>query len=404
MASIQNSPHPLAFKTKPGLFAPLAASGHAERDAIRVRVYARALDGMQKEALVHYGPTGVVWRLTSDEGPYLNGTDLAPFPLAFFTTGLVSSYVSELLALARQRALPLGRLRVTVDNQYTMEGSAFHGTMTGGALPVELSIEHESPDAEGAMIELASQAVAGSPAGSLLLTKLENAFSLFNRDRQIPVAAVRAHECPMPFPAEDVFGAAAPAAPNTFAQEIIRKLETAQNVFGVEGGAGSSLKAEQKRSLHVRGVCTVRDDGLKSVRIQLFKPIGSVFEFLSDDPETLGGGGRAPSGLAYLCAGVAFCYLTQVGRYAAIRKLDLDGYRVVQDAAFSLPGASGKTSRPGTASALATHLTLETGEDDTVSNDMLRMGEQTCFLHAACRSEVKTRIRVSRRMAEEPST
>ena len=67
-----------------------------------------------------------------------------------------------------------------------------------------------------------------------------------------------------------------------FPRDIITKLAAADSVFGVEGGAGSSLRSEQKRTLHVRGIATLRADGLTETRVQLFKPIGSNFRFLCD--------------------------------------------------------------------------------------------------------------------------
>ena len=42
-------------------------------------------------------------------------------------------------------------------------------------------------------------------------------------------------------------------------------------------------------------------------------PTGSVFRFLSDDSVRFGGKERAPSGLAYVSAGIAFCFMTQLG-------------------------------------------------------------------------------------------
>ena len=69
------------------------------------------MEGMQKEAIVHYGPTGTVWRMVSDEGPYLNGTDLAPFPLAFYTAGMAFSFMTELLRHARVHEVEIRFLR-----------------------------------------------------------------------------------------------------------------------------------------------------------------------------------------------------------------------------------------------------------------------------------------------------
>lgn len=106
------------------------------------------------------------------------------------------------------------------------------------------------------------------------------------------------------------------APEDTFLPEIIRKGDSAQVLEGVEGGAGSSLKTEQKRTLHVRGEARVVEGLQMETKVQLFKPIGSTFLFKCDEPKALGGTGTAPPPLAYVSAGVGFCYMTQLGRYA----------------------------------------------------------------------------------------
>lgn len=387
--SIEASPYPLGFRLADPAIAPAAPA----KAPIAIRVTARALEGMQKEAILHYGPSGAAWRLVCDEGPYLNGTDLSPFPLGFFTAGLVSDYFEEITALARQRGIALDRLELSQDNKYTMEGSAVLGTMIGGALPVELDVRIEAKGVATAILrDLVHDAVAASPANGLMGPALNGLFALSVDGK--PLETDRVGALPggaAPFPA-DLFDTARPAEDGCV-QPLIEKLESADTVFGVAGGAGSSLQAEQKRMLHVRGLCTLRPDGVKQVRLQLFKPIGSVFTILSDTPAHLGGGERAPSGLALLSAGIAFCYMTQIGRYAHIVKQKLDGYSILQDSFFSLPGASGGTGKAGQAHPLETHVHLTGPEDADFARRIVDMGERTCFLHALCRTPLKTRIR-----------
>jgi hypothetical protein len=77
---------PLAFRLRQGRGrSPLLGTG---RDVIKVE--ARQLAGHQKEAVVTEGAKGNAWRLTSDEGKHLRGSDLAPFPLGFFNAGMQS--------------------------------------------------------------------------------------------------------------------------------------------------------------------------------------------------------------------------------------------------------------------------------------------------------------------------
>jgi hypothetical protein len=85
----------------------------------------------------------------------------------------------------------------------------------------------------------------------------------------------------------------------------------------VTSHAGSSYASEQHRTLHLRGICTVRKDGVKEIEQHLYNPHGSIFRFLS--AETGGAGGqRAPSAHTYVSAGIGFYFMTQFGRFAHI--------------------------------------------------------------------------------------
>lgn len=332
------------------------------------------------------GSSGHAWRMVSDEGPYLNGTDLAPFPLAFFTTGMAASYMSAIAALLKQCGIACRSVRFVQHNRYSMTGSAIKGTMTGGALPVQLQLQIDADAGKDALADIATAAVEASPVSALLRTRLDSEFSLVVNGRPLPTGRVAALARSIDAQAEG-FDAAAPPATPDFPADIIKKLESAETVFGVDGGAGSSLTAEQNRILHVCGDCTLRDDGLIEIRAQLLKPIGSVFRFLATTG--VDADARAPSGLAYLSAGIAFCYMTQLGRYAHIAKKPLNDYRLVQDTHFNGSGASAE------AAPVRTHVVLDTPEGDDYGRTLVDMGEQTCFLHAACRSSVPVEIVVN---------
>lgn len=276
MTDIESQGYPLVYKAS--VNAPVPPGMPVQDEIIAIRTKVRALTGMQKEALVYFGPTGTTWRMVSDEGPHLNGTDLAPFPLAFFATGMALSFVDELLKHASAAGITFKRCRLIQDNFYTMDGSAIRGDMIGGA--------------------------------------------------------------------------------------------------------GSSLKSTQKRTLHVHSICTLREDGLKEVKVQLFKPLGSTFQFIGDESDLE----RAPPSLAYLAAGIGFCFMTQIGRYAFIVKQDLKKYSIVQDTVYYI--------EPDSASAkpVDTHTFLQTGEPDQAAQKTLCMSERTCFLHAAMRGSNETQI------------
>ncbi|MDE0827914.1 MAG: hypothetical protein OSB03_01800, partial [Vicinamibacterales bacterium] len=147
-------------------------------DPQRVRVWARSLSGMQKEALVGSSYPGTLWRLASDEGPYLDGFDAAPCPLAFMTVGMVSSYMNALHAAAHRRELDLRGVVLVQDNRYTMEGSALQGTMTGGALPVALEVRIGSDVDEEMLRDLVAEAIEASPVDGLQRERHTSRFTL----------------------------------------------------------------------------------------------------------------------------------------------------------------------------------------------------------------------------------
>ena len=368
-------PRPLFFPV--GNAADLGLAAPESRRGQPVRTWARSLAGMQKEALVMSGATGRAWRLVSDEGPYLDGHDVAPCPLSFVTTGMVSSFAGEIAALAAACGVKVRDLRLTLDNYYSMEGSALRGTMTGGAAAPELHAEVDA-EAEPATLEsLVTEAVEASPVTGLLKGKHTSLFTLTHNGRPIDVGRAGAlGRPPQPDPGARFDEAAALPA----AGDAIRKLALAERVSGVPHGAGSSLEESQSRTLHVRGVCRPREDGVQEVEQHLYKPIGSTFRYLCDET-------NGPDAASYVSAGIAFCFMTQLGRYAGIVGKELASCRVVQDTRFSLGGA-------GLAAAVETHVFLETSADDGFARRLLDMGEQTCFLHALCRTDLAVKVRV----------
>jgi hypothetical protein len=369
-----------------GLVPPPIRLGEA------VRVGVRSLAGMQKEALVASARTGAVWRLASDEGAYLAGLDEAPCPLSFLTTGMVSSYMTELLALAKLRRVPIDRIRLVQDNYYTMVGSALKGTMTGGAKDVELTAQIASSADRDTLTRLVLDATAASPLNGLLRGAHTSLFALTHNGREIAPARVQPLGRAAERDPETAFDRATPAAGD--GAGLVRHGGLTPKAAHTVTLAGDSLAEQQSRLLHVRGICTVREDGVKEVEQHLYNPHGSIFRFLCDEAPVNGGGGCAPDAASYVSAGIGFCFMTQFERYAQIVRKRLGRYRIVQDTHFSLGGASAGTGQPGAAAPVETHVYLDTHEDDDFARAALDMAEQTCFLHALCRTALRTKVSI----------
>lgn len=397
MPCIETSDRPLVFKARKGSFAAEESAASERGDdkeeagRIRIRVEVRALEGMQKEAIVYQvNPSGSAWRLVSDEGPYLNGTDLAPFPLAFFTAGLQFCFMTQLLRHAKERNVELKSLAVSQDNRYTMTGSILRGDMTGGAMPVDVRVKIDSDAPKEVIAKLIRMAEESSPGHALMRDVLANAFSLNLNGRDLPVTNVRQSEASDVIDPLPAFEAIEPDEESSFLPEIITKISTAEKVYGVEGGVASSLQPEQKRTLHIRGEARVIKGMLMETVIKLFSPLGSNFRFLSDSAVIDGGRDTAPPALAYLSAGIGFCYMTQLGRYSHITKQKIKSARIVQNNLFTAK-ISGQAPA-AKAAPVNTHVFVEADEPDDEAKKLVSMSEQTCFLHAAMRDSYPSNI------------
>lgn len=362
-----------------------------------LRTWVRSLSVFQKEAFVSSSRTGLAWRLTSDEGPYLDGHDEAPCPLAFLSVGMVASYANEITALAKIQDVSIRKLKLTQDNYYTMSGSMPKRTMIGGALPVELLVEIDCDLDDAALSEFLMNAVHASPLNGLMRGRLESLFTLTKNGVELqPERAMRTDGPVYPDPGNH-FGVAKPKDNAAF--DLLSWPHGITPKKAVEGGtaqAGSSLAEEQNRTLNIGAICTLREDGMKQIQQMQYSPHGTSFNLLSEEAPVNGGQGRAPDANSYISAGIAFCFMTQFGRFVKMLNLDLSDYRIVQDSHFSLGGASGGTGKAGEADPLETHVYLETGESDDVAREMLDISEQTCFLHAFCKTDMKTKLKIQR--------
>ncbi|MGI3183855.1 OsmC family protein [Nioella aestuarii] len=354
-----------------------------------LRTWVRALSGFQKEALVRSAKTGDTWRLVSDEGPYLNGHDAAPCPLAFLSTGMVASFMNEILALADRQGVEIRKLKLIQDNYYTMKGSMPKRTMVGGAENIELTVEIDCDLDDAALNEFLINATYASPLNGLMRGQLESLFKLGKNGTELPTAKVAELDAPLFPDPGDHFARSTPEAGGLTLMEPVG-LTPKKEVAKGTATAGSSLSEEQDRRLNIGAVAVLREDGIKEIQQMQYSPYGTSFRFLSSED------GRAPDANTLISAGIGFCFMTQFGRFVSMLKLDLPDYRIVQDTHFSLGGASGGTGKAGEADPIETHVYLETGESDETAQEMLDISEQTCFLHAFCRTDLKTRLKVVR--------
>lgn len=402
---------PIVFKVNEreslGLELPAVRYGESLRTLIRW------LPGtmFQKEALVTSSRTGATWRLASDEGPSLGGDDLAPPPLSNLTVGMVCSYMNEILALAEIRSIEVESLRLTQDNFYTFQ--AGKGPPTDGAVDVELGVEIATTAGGAELDNLLHDAIAASPLNGLLRGCNQSRFSLIHNGAAVEPSGVPSIDGP-PLPDQaGSFDAVQPAA-GDWASLVTKTGRTSARDRRAAASERSSRRRVDldryehekagdgvKLQVHLRGVCSLREDGLKEIDVTMLSPSGSSgFRFLSEEDPAGDGSGRAPDANTYVSAGIAFCFMSHVTMSATQAETELEYLRVVEDTHFSLGGASGGTGKAGTADPVETHLHLGSAANDEFAQALLEGAERSCFLHALCRTDVKTTVRVKHETAQ----
>ena len=363
-----------------------------------LRTWVRSLGGMQKEALVVSAATGTAWRFACDEGEHLGGHNKAPNPLTYLSAGMISSYMNEITALAHHRQIELRDLELILENFYYREGDFRQGTMTSGALPPDLNVACEADCDSQTLTTLLYEAVAASPLNGLARGTHPSLFTLVHNGQVLtPEQVTPLGAEPFANPGDN-FPNLMPAADSPAVPSLIEMLgeEDAGHEALVKSRIDSPDLGPDQQLLHMHSRCIQRPDGVKEIYKEQYNPAAPTWKYLSDEAEGFGGHGRAPDAASLISAGIGLCFMTQMGRFAKMAKLPLKGYSIIQDTHFSLGGASGGTGQAGIAQPVETHVFLETEADDAVAQQILGVGERTCFLHAFCRDDLKPKVRASK--------
>ncbi|MFM1880236.1 MAG: hypothetical protein RLZZ344_470 [Pseudomonadota bacterium] len=381
--SIESSGYPLGFCVDRTGRRDKTFSGEAGQTVLKVE--ARALGAHQKEAVVTEGEAAPRWRMVSDEGPQLKGSDLAPFPLGFFNAGLQTDLLGNIDRLNQAAGNPLSSVTQTLVNRYTFSGSFFAGTGEGQAEAAEIRLQTEgscSPDEAAALV---SQAVRTAFGLSAMSTPLDCTFAIYvNGIRRTVTGVTASAASDARDPLKTQGGPPRPLADGRDLPWVIKKtsdylppsdaMPSASSKYGLEVLGRSELSV---------------GSGQARAHTTLKAPPGSEFGFQTH--EGLSESPSAPSGLALLSAGIAFCYMTQLLRYAEYLKYKVRAIRMVQFNPFER-SIDAQGLSVGRALPVDTHLFLHGEESDEVMQKLLAMGANTCYLHAALKSALSPRV------------
>lgn len=391
--SIEGSGFPLGFKFRQGAGRAGIVSGVTGRDVFKVE--ARQLAGHQKETVVTEGATGSSWRLVSDEGRHLKGTDLAPFPLGYFNAGLQADLVNRILWLAKARSVRLESLDVQLQNFYYMTGAFFRGDGVGYAEPAKVKVVIGSAAPKDAIAMLVRAAVAASPALAAMRVAVENTFAIYVNGRRREVTTMKNSPSPdAADPLKTYTAAPSPLAVATDLPDIVRKTGESREGTVTPAPAGTTTRIIRT----IYGTSRLLDPaGVTETDAVLGLPGMSHFAIKSDERGATGGAtapDQGPAGLSLLSAGIAFCYMTQLSRYIEHMKYRIRQVRLVQFSPYTLQGSATDGSAHGGVESVDTHLFLHGDESDATHEKLMKIAATTCYLHATLASALEPELSI----------
>lgn len=373
--SIQSSGFPLAFKVSQGVARSCVIAEQSGRGVFLAE--ARMLAGHQKECVVHEGASGSVWRMVSDEGAQLKGTDLAPFPLGYYNAGLHGDLANRILAAARARDIRLEGLEIDLHNGYSMTGSFFRGDGQGYGEPATVKVRLRSPASSEAINALVHDAVRASPALAGMQTPLSNTFALYVNGRRRAITALPNSDAPDAADPYLTYGS--PPRPLAGADDlpdiIYKSGKMTEGDFALQPN-----ETKTRVQINVWGRSGLLDiEGITETYLRLGFPGTSHFVIKSDERPAHD---QAPCGLSLVSAGIAFCYMTQLARYIEHMKFKIRGVRVVQSTPYALSGAPASGAWAAEPQPVDTHLFLSGEESEETYERLMTVAAKTCYLHA----------------------
>jgi len=388
--SIEGSGYPLSFKMKQGTARPSVLGPGVARDIFTVE--SRQMAGFQKEGVVTEGETGSVWRMSTDEGKHLGGADVSPFPLGFFNAGLHGDLANRLLTIARARGIAVDDLKIDLKNGYYIVGSFIRGDGVGHGEPAEVIVKIKSSASADDIKALVHDAVKASPAMDLMRTAFDNTFAIYVNGRRRVVTSLANSEAPdAPDPYMTYTAPPSPMEGSDELTDIVWK--TGEVEAGEAKPAPTGTDEKLKRIVRVvPGHSELLDpNGVTETDTYLGLEGMSHFKLKSDERMDID---QAPSGLAIAAAGIAFCYMTQLGRYIHHQDFKIRGVRLVQHTPFSTSGDPADGSWIGKAEPADTHLFLSGEEDDATHERLMTIAANTCYLHATMAATLEPMVSV----------
>tara|TARA_B100000768_G_scaffold59290_1_gene57318 strand:+ start:4474 stop:5628 length:1155 start_codon:yes stop_codon:yes gene_type:complete len=347
-------------------------------------IHARQMASMQKEVIGYESKDGNSWRITSDEGKHLLGTDYAPFPLGFFNASIHGDIVGRIFYFASQNSVDIEEVSCEVKNFYYLTGSFVKGDGIGHAQPSEINLNISSNAEKEAINEIINLALKTSPVISALKNPLKNTFSLTANGRKKQLQTIRQSDVSDVNDPFNIYKSnPIPNKKHKYSDKIIYKtgkisdgkVELAPNGTTtkiIRIVTGSSITKKNSKVVEVDTVLGIPGMTHFAISMDLF-------------------GEYAPSPINIMGAAISFCYLTQTHRYIHNKKFEIEGLRMSQFMSFK----QNSDDNTITMNPLDTHLFMNGTAPEEQNEILINLSEKTCYLHATLSNALEPSVNIS---------
>ena len=359
--------------------------------------HTRQMDILQKESIGYEGDlNSTSFRLTSDEGKHLNGTDLAPFPLGFFNASIHGDIVGTVMKQATLKGLKIDNIDCEVLNSYYLTGSFVKGDGKGHAEPTTINLDIATSENQDDIKNLILSASKMAPVLAGLRTPLKNTFALYANGRRKDLSSLNeSSKTDAEDPYQQYKVEPSPSNSDNYSDRMIVKTGevsagTVEPVDGYNVPKSQDGNAENpKFNKIIRTIVGKSSTNANSKIVEVDTVLGlpgmTHFVISSDIDGII-----APSPVNVMGAAISFCFLTQTHRYIHHQKFAIEGLRMSQYATF-------KENSDGTVEMmpLDTHLYMNGTAPDEHNEKLIDMSERTCYLHATLSEALDPKININ---------
>lgn len=335
-----------------------------------------SVNNYHKEGLLTDFGNGRAWWLVSDEGKYMGGTELGPAPLMYWLVGMEATISAAIAEQMRDRKISCSSIEVLLRQDYGFSGSFSKGDAAGfpGPLTVKVSLNCDAP--QELQDEILALVIRETRVFDPVEKTVHSNFSLYANGRAVNLPGItqgadRAKDDPFLRHTTKPGPAVTKNQMNKQTTSPLLQRRTA-GTLNPHVPEGHEFDERTWFSLTSAGVYDFAQQVVRSVS-ELSGSRSRRWEFLSDPA-----GHKAPTPFGLLSIGVAFCFHTQLARFAKVRRMDLEQPRLLQDSSLLTENQS-----------FETHVFVNGHQGEEAASSLVKVAMNTCYAHKSLNADLK---------------